>query len=841
MVENGRFGNNNNYCLYSIEEYKQGNTKFIKNNGEYFDDLKKVIEKIKNDNGYHFRIHKRFQYIFFGDLDHYNKKIEIFIKKLQNFLEKYYGIYFDVNEFKYTKNNIKDGSYHYSIPKWNASTEKLKEVNLHFLKINKEDFTYIDDNGEKSHMVDTTIYSEHWFRCPNQKKGNEKSQHIIMNGQSEDFVIEHIPDMSININNIKQIDEENKNKKELIENCDIIPDKEDIIIPIDTDHNNIIKKVGQEIVIYKDNKELTLSMTMNQPIIYKKMFDNCYKQERFDVYDNWIAVCMAIRNTFFDDKIAFDLFDYFSSKGIKYEGTKKTEMKFNTFIKMTENKKNKYTAATIYYYAIEDNKPKFLEIMKKNNIELEQYDMCMYVKMLAGKYFIYAKFNNIYKLFCFNGKIWKTDDTIFKQYLSTELYEFLKIILTELYFEHKLFGKMVTQINKLKTANFKQDIVKTYKEVNCDDHIKFDDKWYLFGFDNIVYDLKEDTFREYKYDDYIAVTTGYDWREPTTTEINTINELIDKVMPIKEEKELYLQGLSTGLDGRCLEKLLIFNGNGGNGKGMIDDLIYVALGNYGFIGNNSILFEASKTGSNPEKANIHKKRFVIFREPPENKKFENSIIKELTGGGFFSARGHHETETKKELNLTMIVECNKKPLFSEEPTEGDVRRIIDIYFRSTFTQDKNLLDDKNHVYEANTFYKTDEFKEQHKFAIIKILMNAYKRYRNNNYVLQVPKSIQERTKLYLEMSCNIVQWFKDNYDLTKNKKDICKMIDLYHDFSHSMYFTNLTKNQKLKYNKKYFNEYVTTNSFFKQYHEERYDNIRNCITCWKKIEADDND
>jgi hypothetical protein len=37
----------------------------------------------------------------------------------------------------------------------------------------------------------------------------------------------------------------------------------------------------------------------------------------------------------------------------------------------------------------------------------------------------------------------------------------------------------------------------------------------------------------------------------------------------------------------------------------------------------AFLFENSKTGSNPEKSNLHKKRFVLFREPPEKKKFEN--------------------------------------------------------------------------------------------------------------------------------------------------------------------------------------------------------------------------
>jgi hypothetical protein len=270
---------------------------------------------------------------------------------------------------------------------------------------------------------------------------------------------------------------------------------------------------------------------------------------------------------------------------------------------------------------------------------------------------------------------------------------------------------------------------------------------------------------------------------------------------------------------------------------MINDLLF-ALGEYGFIGNNSILFEHCKMGSNPEKANMHKKRLVLFREPPETKKFENSIIKELTGGGTFSARGHHETTTKKELNLTMIIECNKKPLFNEEPTDAETRRIIDLAFKSKFTEDLDIIDETKHIYQANSHYKTNEFQQKHKYALLTILFNAHKRYKNNNYILSIPLSIKERTRTYLELSCNIIQWFKDNYELTHNNLDICKMIDLYHDFTHSVYFVNLMKHEKRKYNKAYFTNYIKTNIFFKEYHKERYNNIRNCLICWKPIDVD---
>jgi hypothetical protein len=444
----------------------------------------------------------------------------------------------------------------------------------------------------------------------------------------------------------------------------------------------------------------------------------------------------------------------------------------------------------------DDTKKKFIDIFDKNKFVLEHSDICKYVDVLSNKKFIYVKNNDIYNIYCYNGKIWKNDDILMKHFLSNDLYDFFKMILLKFYFDHHLFNQMKNKIEKLKNISYKKDIVESYKEVGTKNELKFDDKWYLFGFNNCVYDLVEEKMREYKYDDYVSTTTGYDWREPTEDEIKTINKLIDQIMPVQEEKELYLQILATTLDGKCLEKFIVFNGSGGNGKGMMNDLLLIALGNYGLIGNNAILFETNKSGSNPEKANIHKKRLVIFREPPEKNKFENSVVKELTGGGFFSSRGHHESTTKKELNLTMIVECNKKPLFSEEPGQSEVRRLIDLFFRTTYTHDKTLVNEKNNIYLANSYYKESEFQEKHKYALLKILMDSYKKYKNNDYTWTLPKTIEERTSLYLQMSCNIVTWFKENYELTEKKDDICKIKDLYEHFTSSMYFSNLLKVEK---------------------------------------------
>ena len=818
--------------IYKIKKYSESDDKFIKEQGIKYTEINLLIQALQIDEGYHFRIHNNNQYIFFGDIDKYTKKIEEFINDLQKFLEEYYNIEFDMNDFKYTKNNKIDGSYHYSIPKFNASTKKLKEIHDNFNKI------YIK-------TVDTTIYSEHWYRCHNQKKCKylgDTTKHIIIKGVDIDFVVEYIPDDSININDCSNLKEQSSIKKT---NKIVIIDDNDVLdkMKITTNNNKIIiekdSQTNNELVEYNYNKSLVLSSTIGQPNTIKKVMD-CYNNERYDEYGCWHSVGMALRNTFVED-VAFELFDYLSSKGKKYGGTEETYKKFNSFksfgfFKTLPNKnKNGYSIATIYYFAIEDNKPKFVEIMKKNTFELEQFDMCLYIKLLAENRFFYVKEGDLFKLYCFNGKYWVNDDTLLKHFISTELYDFLKLLVVELYFESQNFNKMISQIKKLKTAKFKQEMVTTYKEINVKNEITFDNKYYLLGFNNIVYDLNKGEFREYEYSDYVSRTSGYDWKEPTTEEIDLINKLLKEIMPDNNERELYLQILSTSMSGESVENFVIFNGKGGNGKGMIDDLLLKALGNYGLIGNNNILFEPSKTGSNPEKSNIHKKRLVLFREPCENKKFENSVIKELTGGGTFSARGHHETNTIKELNLTMILEANKRPLFAEEPTDADARRIIDIYFGTKYTTEKELVNEQNRIYLANSYYKSDEFKIKYRYALLKILMDAYKKYRLNNNTFEIPKSIKERTTQYLEMSCNILQWFKDNYKHTEKKTDICKMRDLFDDFSSSNYFVNLTKNEKRKYNKTYFSDYISTNSILGKYHKETYNNIKNCVVGWTKI------
>jgi len=836
-----------------------------------------IAEQLATDHCFHFRIHLATRYIFFGDLDNYPKDIDSFINLLHNFMTSRYNLDFDKeNDFKYTKNTAKSGSYHYSIPKWNLTTEKLKAIHNELLATFPNELV-VSIEGRTSNCVDTTIYSEHWFRCPNQSKGikNAKGVHAIIFGSMEDFIVEHIPANSIDINNIQCISISSVNTNTGSNSPNLASTSPDTTItsriPIETPTSTIQISTknrtipssttlpGNTTSITKassttparnartqhstlEEQDNILSKVISKADIYKKLFDECYKPIRFTDYNNWIQVGMAIKNTIPDTDEAIDLYIYYSARGTNFAGNQSVIDKFNSFKKTN----NGLGIGTIYKMALEDNKENVIRILGNNKIQLLTQDYCRFIKAIAGnKYFyrIYGESN--YKLYCYNGRYWESNVVRLREFIGQELYDFLRQILVDVYWFSlgRDFQAYKDKLDRLNTLSFKTDIIETYKEFNSRRDIDFDNKWWLLGFNNIVYDMKACQFREYEYDDYITITTGYDWREPTESETTTMHKFIKCIMPIEAEREAFLTILATGLDGRCIEKFIIFNGDGGNGKGVIDDLMLAMLGTYGFMGNNNLLFEPSKMGSNPEKANIHQKRFIVFREPSSRKKFENAVIKELTGGGKFSARGHFESETEKNLCNTLICECNKKPAFCEELTQADHRRIIDIFFRATFTDIPNLIDPDNHIYLANPYYKTTEFINNHKYALFKILIGYHRKFlHEDNSLLKMPATIIQRTNLYLENNCDVVQWFKHHY--RQDEPDITeisylRLAEIHEFFLESDEYRNMSRTKQQQYAKIKFFNLVRNNIFFKKYYVENHNSLRCFIKGWYKCEEID--
>lgn len=159
------------YKLYAIDKYAGKTKKFIDNNYKEYT-LNQLANELENDRGYHMRICIDKNYIFFGDCDGYDGTFDEFANMFIDFLFTFYRINVDSEEIYYTENESKPGSFHYSIPKIYGSCEKLKEIHERFYEKYKNVFCK-NNEGKTTRVVDTSIYTNKWFRYPNQSKESD--------------------------------------------------------------------------------------------------------------------------------------------------------------------------------------------------------------------------------------------------------------------------------------------------------------------------------------------------------------------------------------------------------------------------------------------------------------------------------------------------------------------------------------------------------------------------------------------------------------------------------------------------------------------------------------------
>ena len=126
--------------IFSVNNYEKANKFFINNNQIIYDTIDELVNELKSDKYYHFRIHNNKNYIFFGDLDNFIHGINKFKEIIISFLKNQYNIIIEDNDIKYTINNKNNNSYHYTIPKLYCNINKLKEIHNNIIKKNNDVF-----------------------------------------------------------------------------------------------------------------------------------------------------------------------------------------------------------------------------------------------------------------------------------------------------------------------------------------------------------------------------------------------------------------------------------------------------------------------------------------------------------------------------------------------------------------------------------------------------------------------------------------------------------------------------------------------------------------------------
>jgi len=334
-------------------------------------------------------------------------------------------------------------------------------------------------------------------------------------------------------------------------------------------------------------------------------------------------------------------------------------------------------------------------------------------------------------------------------------------------------------------------------EMNRD--VEFDLNGDLIGFTNGVFDIKEFKFRPYNIDDYVSMNTGWEFNEhdwliynKACEECVPLDETSDIAIKIKEVEEVFAGIMpnpairtllkmiyASSLRGQCLEKFIIFNGAGRNGKGLLNEFWACCIGEYAY---NEMPYEVytdpiNSTNGNPALAKISKKRWVRSLEPKKSKKLCNAAIKSLTGGEGIQARKLYSNDTKIYNHGTYGVECNDRLGLQEDPQPNgaESERFIDILYPNRFTELEEEVNHKEGIYRGNPLLKTDMWKHPHRSAMMCIILRHLKMLMENDFRMGdfIPMEVRKRTEAYLSSNIQIhkvVSQLCDKVDIVANAK-----------------------------------------------------------------------
>ena len=584
----------------------------------------------------------------------------------------------------------------------------------------------------------------------------------------------------------------------------------------------------------------------------------------WEEYEHWFKLVSAIVK----EKNNVLLADEYSKKASNYGG-------INEVIDRTSNAINADISwGTVMYYSKQSNPEKHQQIVNMYNIEIDLTDAgvaTMLLKICKNEFI----FQDGILYYC-NGSnpFWKFDDEDngVKHKIYLDLLEFyndkdLKVSyrLNQVRAEITLLSaggdknndKIMTkdtlrgkleeereQIKKgilhAKTNNRKSNYVAALKEQLSQQEVRinFDTlRPYVFCFLNCNIDVRTKEIVEIHKHDYITKRVAYDYVKPTQDQTDTLTQIIERILPEPENRKCYISVLWSCLIGLQIEKFVVDNGPGRNGKGVVNELLEALLTNvYFYTANVSCLTENQSSGANQEIANMDGMRCVLASEPNDSLKLKLGNIKSMTGNSKQNARALYSKKTDVNMQNMTILECNNIPSIEGRIDASAAERFMIIDFIAHFTNDETKLKLMKNCYPLDTRYKTDEFKQEYKCALFDYILSF------GFTEIYLPDIVKKRTKKYLVGCDDFLTWFNEKYEHSTNKEDIIKMADLYAEFKQSDMWDSMAKaDRRQKWTKDKMINNIKNNISLGFYFKDRYqvgqNKSRNCLIFHRKREV----
>lgn len=501
--------------------------------------------------------------------------------------------------------------------------------------------------------------------------------------------------------------------------------------------------------------------------------------ERANNYTDWISVGWCLRNI---DYRLLEKWIEFSKRSPKFEDGE-CEKKWNYM------RDDGLGMGTLNMWAKKDNPERYIEVMKQDISSLiyisrneTHYDVACVVHFMFKHEFVCASIkSNLWYQFVDNR--WKSCDSghklscklsteVFKRYSAAAAEYHARASTTENENEQSIFsdiGKKLAGIaTKLKNGPFKENVMRECRSLFYVDKFdeKLDSKCHLVGFDNGVYDLEMNEFREGRPEDYISFSTGCNYIEYDETNhyVQQMHKFLSSIITKDHIREYMLLLLSSFLNGNIREERFhIWTGSGSNGKSKLIELFEDSFGDYCCKFPITLLTQkrAASNAASSELARSKGKRFAVLQEPSEDEKLNVGLMKELSGGDRIMARALFKEPFEFKPQFKMVLTCNHLPNVPSDDG-GTWRRIRLVEFTSKFVQDPDPEKPNEFPMDTELSTKFGDWKEH----FMSLLIEYYKKYTTTGIkepeeVLKCTKEYQKNNDFYLEYKDDKIE----NYEM----------------------------------------------------------------------------
>jgi len=615
---------------------------------------------------------------------------------------------------------------------------------------------------------DSSVYRRGKIRCWNATKPNQNRPNILVKGTPLDTILTYIP-----------------------EGCVVIaepapkPQPLRIEMPAPAAADQLI--VAQPTDVITGEKGLIVRVVQAIPAASKTLG-----------YTEWISVGMGL----FNEELPFSVWDGWSSGSPHYRRTD-GEAKWRTF------KKGNITQAYIWSLLKREDPIKFKELQaeRKDFIRLidnpTHFAVAEYFYNIRPNDYLYDSKGGWFGVMPSN--IWenptekKPPATIknkITRSLNAERIQLEGVIVKkkrecqedkdEMERLDKIQKKCLDFKDKIESDGFQKGVIAflaafyaeqsqmllAQKGIKAGDGVIaiFDINPNIFAFTDCLYDFAVKRFRNIDPTDFITITCGYSRPKSNPVVRAKILETLTGIWEDEAPRDYLLTLIAICLNGlRNAEVFTILTGKGGNGKGLIWEMVMRTFGGYYYALPNVALTKAidSATSATPDIANLRGMRLVGTSEPEAEQKLQEGAIKLMTGGDPLTGRMLYGQPITFKPQFGLFIQANNIPTFNQI-TKGGVRRNRVVPFPFNFVGEPKLSYERvgdPHI--KNVLCRSDEWRDE----FFNILLDYYIIGAGKQIdQIPTPKLITDRTDEYIADCNKVGEWFKENYEVSEGSE-----------------------------------------------------------------------